>query len=77
MPATHLFMSVAVEMTVVFGPRTRDFIKDLGRCIVLASGELKAHVILGAETICCHTERQCCSVLGRARSVALVHLLIF
>ena len=46
MPHTVSFPSHAVETAGAFGPQTRAFLKDLGRRITRATGDVRSHSYL-------------------------------
>mgnify|MGYP007032683066 CR=1 FL=1 len=46
LPCDHMFMPIATETSGVFGPRTIQFLKDLGRRIRALTGEPKSTMTL-------------------------------
>ena len=43
---SHCFIPIAVETAGAFGPQTRAFLKDLGRHITWATGDVRSHSYL-------------------------------
>ena len=60
----HFFTPVAIEMTGVFGPRTTEFLKELGHWLRQVSGEANSYAYLTQRLSVAVQRGNAASVLG-------------
>ena len=59
--SSYTFVPVAIETSGAMGPRSTEFLRELGYCLKQATGEVKASTYIPpATSLCGHTKRKLC-----------------